>query len=289
MHPDTATGPEPSENRKVILLVEDREEDIFFLRRALSRVAAEVDVRVVGNGAQAEAYISGTEPFSDRLYYPVPDIIVCDFKMPRRTGVEFLQWLREQKEYDALPFVLLSGSVLPHEKDLALRLGANLYLRKTADFEKMTEYAKTIVQLIEHRGDWMARATAGGTAPPSRFILVIDDEVKVRRMVADVLEAFGFEVIHAENGAEAMACVQAQRPDVVLCDVILPESSGLDVARTLKNLPTMTDAPVILMTGYPYMTQYMGDLNLKLLFKPLSANSIIQAVLQALQPTRRAA
>jgi CheY-like chemotaxis protein len=289
MPPETPGSPEPRENRKVILLVEDREEDIFFLRRALSRVAAEVDVRVVGNGAQAEAYITGTEPFTDRSYYPVPDIIVCDFKMPRRTGVEFLQWLRNHKEYDALPFVLLSGSVLPHEKDLALRLGANLYLRKTADFEKMTEYAKTIVQLIEHRGDWMTRFTAEGTAPQSRYILVIDDEVKVRRMVADVLEAFGFEVMHAETGAEALACVQAQRPHVVLCDVVLPESSGFEVARSLKNLPTMTDVPVILMTGYPYMAQYVGDLNLRLIFKPLSANSIIQAVLQALQPTRRAA
>jgi CheY-like chemotaxis protein len=289
MHPDPAIGLEPRVIRKVILLVEDREEDIFFLRRALSRVAAEVDVRVVGNGAQAEAYITGMEPFTDRSYYPAPDIIVCDFKMPRRTGVEFLQWLRNHKEYDALPFVLLSGSVLPHEKDLALRLGANLYLRKTADFEKMTEYAKTIVQLIEHRGDWMARSTEGGTPSKSRLILVIDDEVKVRRMVADVLEAFGFEVMHAETGAEALACVQAERPDVVLCDVVLPESSGFDVARTLKNLPTMTDVPVILMTGYPYMAQYMGDLNLRLIFKPLSANSIVEAVLQALQPKRHAA
>ena len=289
MHHDPAIGSEPRVNRKVILLVEDREEDIFFLRRALSRVAAEVDVRVVGNGAQAEAYITGTEPFHDRSYYPAPDIIVCDFKMPRRTGVEFLQWLRKHKEYDSLPFVLLSGSVLPHEKDLALRLGANLYLRKTADFEKMTEHAKTIVQLIEHRGDWMARSREGGTAPASRLILVIDDEVRVRRMVADVLEAFGFEVMHAENAAEALACVQAERPDVVLSDVVLPDTSGFNVARSLRSLPTMTDVPIILMTGYPYMAEYMGDLNLKLIFKPLSANSIVEAVLQALQPTSRAA
>lgn len=289
MHPDPAIGQEPRVNRKVILLVEDREEDIFFLRRALSRVAAEVDVRVVGNGAQAEAYIRGTEPFSDRSYYPDPDIIVCDFKMPRRTGVEFLEWLRKHKEYDSLPFVLLSGSVLPSEKDLALRLGANLYLRKTADFEKMTEYAKTIVQLIEHRGDWMARSRKGGTAPASRLILVIDDEVRVRRMVADVLEAFGFEVMHAENAAEALACVQAERPDVVLSDVVLPDTSGFNVARSLRSLPTMTDVPIILMTGYPYMAEYMGALNLKLIFKPLSANSIVEAVLQALQPTSRAA
>ena len=51
----------------------------------------------------------------------------------------------------------------------------------------------------------------------------------------------------------------------------------------------MTDVPIILMTGYPYMAEYMGDLNLKLIFKPLSANSIVEAVLQALQPTSRAA
>jgi CheY-like chemotaxis protein len=135
----------------------------------------------------------------------------------------------------------------------------------------------------------MARTTPEGTPPPARYILVIDDEIKVRRMVADVLEAFGFEVLHAESGAEALACVQAQRPHVILCDVVLPETSGFDVARSLKRLPMLTDVPIILMTGYPYMPQYMGDLDLRVMFKPLSANSIIQAVLQALQPTRRAA
>jgi CheY-like chemotaxis protein len=70
---------------------------------------------------------------------------------------------------------------------------------------------------------------------------------------------------------------------------VLPESSGFDVARSLKSSPALTDVPIILMTGYPYMAQYMGDLNVRVLFKPLSANSIVEAVLQALQPTRRAA
>src|ERR1051325_6401453 len=92
---------------KTILLVEDREEDVFFLRRALSRIGADVDTRVVGNGAEGQAYMQGLEPFGDRDYYPLPGLIVCDFKMPRRGGVDFLRWLRTQKDFLSLPFILL--------------------------------------------------------------------------------------------------------------------------------------------------------------------------------------
>ena len=131
------------------MLVEDMEEDVFFFRRAVSRLGANVDIRVVSNGMEAQTYLEGKAPFHNREYYPVPDLIVCDFKMPRRSGAEFLQWLREQEQFVNLPFVLLSGSVLSHEETLAMKLGANLYIRKTADFAKATENAQAILRLIQ--------------------------------------------------------------------------------------------------------------------------------------------
>ena len=77
-----------------VLLVDDSEDDVFLLKRAL---APHTNLRVVawaedGNGAID--YLSGTGPFADRKQYPWPDIMVLDLKMPRRDGYDVLEWMR---------------------------------------------------------------------------------------------------------------------------------------------------------------------------------------------------
>jgi len=276
-------------SRGTILLVEDREEDVFFLRRALSRIDADVDVRVVSNGAEAQAYMNGEPPFTDRRYFPLPAAIVCDFKMPRRSGIEFLQWLRAQKDFEALPFVLLSGSVLPHEQQMALQFGANLYLRKTADFAAMTEHARTIFELMQQHRTSVPPCNAGPQVSKRGVVLVIDDDAQVRRMLADVLEAFGFDIAQAETSGEGLACARLQRPDLVLCDIMLPDAIGFETARALNEHPFTKGVPVILITGYSYMQQSVPNSKWNFLLKPLSANGIVEAVMQALESTKRAA
>ena len=277
--------------RATILLVEDREEDVFFLRRAFARVEANVNIRVVSNGAEAQLYMNGLPPFADRNYYPAPNIIVCDFKMPRRGGVDFLRWLRAQKDFESLPFILLSGSALPHEKDLALDLGADLYLRKTADFAQMIEHARTILEFLQRRRLPVSESQSGQRNSPARnrLILVIDDEPSVRRMVADVLESFGFEVMPAETAAEGFACAAAHRPDLILCDIVLPDALGFHTAKTFNELPATRGVPVILVTGYAYMRDFVPDSKWRLLLKPLSSQAVIEAVTHALATTKQAA
>ena len=137
-----------SERRPIILLVEDTENDVFFFRRALSALNADVEVRVVVNGADAQAYIEGRRAYMDRAYYPWPDLIVCDFKMPQKTGAEFLHWLRTQLQFEHIPFVVYSGSVLKKEEEMAMRLGATLYLRKTGDFRDTIKHVRAILGLL---------------------------------------------------------------------------------------------------------------------------------------------
>ena len=276
-------------SRVTILLVEDREEDVFFLRRALSRIGADVDVRVVSNGAEAQAYMNGEPPFTDRRYFPLPAAIVCDFKMPRRSGIEFLQWLRAQKDFEALPFILLSGSVLPHEQQLALQFGANLYLRKTADFATMTEHARMIFELMHEQRTSPPDSKVGRQVSKQGVVLVIDDEAPVRRMLADVLEAFGFNIVQAETSEEGLACARLQRPDLVLCDVVLPDAIGFETAQALNEHALTRGVPVILITGYTYMQELAPNPKWKFLLKPLSANGIVEAVMQALESAKRAA
>jgi CheY-like chemotaxis protein len=81
------------------------------------------------------------------------------------------------------------------------------------------------------------------------YILVADDDALVLRSLTFVLERAGFELRTATNGVEALAIARAEAPAVALLDVMMPEMTGLELCRTLKNESATADVPVILVTA----------------------------------------
>ena len=93
-------GATPSvETALTILLVEDDENDVFWFRRCLSAIAARVNIRVVENAWLARNYLEGLAPFTDRAYYPIPDLIVADFHLPGASGLELIRWLKNDARF----------------------------------------------------------------------------------------------------------------------------------------------------------------------------------------------
>jgi two-component system, sensor histidine kinase and response regulator len=80
-------------------------------------------------------------------------------------------------------------------------------------------------------------------------VLVADDDAAGRRLLRTLLEPEGHEVLEADDGPAALACAEAERPDVVLLDVVMPRLSGFDVCRQLKTQPELAATPVLLVTG----------------------------------------
>lgn len=81
------------------------------------------------------------------------------------------------------------------------------------------------------------------------YILVADDDALVLRSLTFVLERAGFVLRTATNGAEAFAIAQEEPPVLALLDVMMPEMTGLELCRTLKNTPATRDVPVFLVTA----------------------------------------
>lgn len=127
-----------------ILLVEDDSNDILFVQRAFQRVNSVNPIRIVKDGDSAIQYLSGEGPFADRDRNPLPALILLDLKLPRRSGIEILQWIREQPGLRRIPVVVLTSSRETIDLERTYDLGANSYLVKPVKFEDLTKMIEAI-------------------------------------------------------------------------------------------------------------------------------------------------
>jgi CheY-like chemotaxis protein len=138
----------------VILLIENDDADVFLFRRALSKLNFAGEVHVVGSVSAARDYLEGRGRYTDRHYYPVPDLIVSDMNLPGSTGNVFLEWIREQKDFAHVPFVFLSGTFMPLEEQRAtLLLGTDNYFTKTGDIAVMMERVQSMLKFLPPGGE----------------------------------------------------------------------------------------------------------------------------------------
>src|SRR5580658_6842791 len=93
-----------------ILMAEDDENDVFFLKRAFSQAKLPNPIQHVKDGEDAIAYLAGTGPYADRAKFPLPGFILLDLKMPRRNGFEVIVWVRGQPGIKRLPIAILTSS-----------------------------------------------------------------------------------------------------------------------------------------------------------------------------------
>lgn len=83
----------------------------------------------------------------------------------------------------------------------------------------------------------------------SRTILVVEDEPGIATIVRDYLERAGFRVVAAADGITALRLARSERPSLVLLDLMMPGMDGLDVTRTLRQDPSTTKLPIIMLTA----------------------------------------
>lgn len=127
-----------------ILLVEDDSNDVLFIQRAFRRSKLESSMQVVRDGDEAVAYLSGEGKYADRNLYPLPGMILLDLKLPRRSGLEVLEWLRNQPVLKRIPVVILTSSKEHNDVNKAYDMGVNSYLLKPVNYNALNEMIDTL-------------------------------------------------------------------------------------------------------------------------------------------------
>ena len=127
-----------------ILYAEDEENDIFFLQYALEKARSPHTLRAVPDGEQALDYLAGKGRFTDRASYPLPGLVLLDINMPKKNGLEVLEWIRRQPQLKSLPVLMLTSSSRQEDIDAARKLGANDYLLKPSHPDKLLDLVKSL-------------------------------------------------------------------------------------------------------------------------------------------------
>lgn len=112
-------------------------------------------------------------------------------------------------------------------------------------------------------------------------ILLIDDDAKMRRQMAALLATEGFATVEARNGREGVTLAAQERPDLVLCDITMPEMNGHRVLEVVRADPALAHLPFIFLTGWGEREDLRTGMNLgadDYLVKPVEPAELLAAV-----------
>lgn len=121
-------------------------------------------------------------------------------------------------------------------------------------------------------------------------VLVIEDNLEVRENLAEILELSGYEVYTAENGKIGVQQARSTRPDIILCDVMMPELDGFGVLRILDQNPQTADIPFVFLTAKAEKDDFRKGMNLgadDYITKPFDDVELLDAIEMRLKKSER--
>lgn len=115
----------------------------------------------------------------------------------------------------------------------------------------------------------------------SNNILIIEDNADVRENISELLDLAGYKTYTATNGKEGLDLAKKHKPDLILCDVMMPELDGYGVLRALQNIPEMVSTPFVFLTAKAEKSDFRNGMDLgadDYLTKPFSGDDLLKIV-----------
>jgi CheY-like chemotaxis protein len=127
---DTLEAQGSASAAKVILIVDDNADDLIFLQRIMRRHSLVNPVYTLSDGESAITYLEGRHPYAQRVLFPFPSVLFLDLNLPRKSGLEVLQWLHSRRDLPPLKiFIYTAITLFPYLQD-CYKNGANGFLLK---------------------------------------------------------------------------------------------------------------------------------------------------------------
>lgn len=132
---------------KVILIVEDSDEDFYSTKRAFNKAGLANNIFRCCDGEEALDYLFHREKFADSKLFPRPNIILLDLNLPKMDGREVLTIIKQAHELKAIPIIVLTTSSDDRDIEKCYEYGANSYVQKPVDIDG---FMKAIARLKQY-------------------------------------------------------------------------------------------------------------------------------------------
>ena len=220
-----------------VALVVDDDRDVV---RVLSETLRKKGFAVVAAYDGSEAVAA--------LEQRIPDIIVTDLRMPKMDGYDLIQRVKTTPEWAEVPVVVMTAHRIDRSRIDVLELAAHR-LHKPFSPELIAQEVESVISGM------------GQEVADVKRILAVDDEPHILKLVSFSLKAGGFEVIEASDGLSAIEIAEAEQPDLILMDVMMPVLDGFESCRRLKDNPATKEIPVVMLTAKTQLSEQKAGLD----------------------------
>jgi two-component system cell cycle response regulator len=234
----------PSGSGARILVVEDTPYSLQLMQYILQAHAHTVVPAVTGEEAVQLAQAS------------CPDLVVMDLQLPGIDGYEALAALRATPSLAAVPVVAVTSFAMVGDRDRALGAGFDHYMTKPIDPETFAaEIGARLPQNLRGSAPVLDEDHHGDTTEPESSgqytvdVLALDDSPINQTLLRTVLEPHGYRVRTALTVEDAIAAVDAERPDLVLSDIHVGRQSGTELLSYLRGVPSLAVLPFAFVTS----------------------------------------
>jgi PAS domain S-box-containing protein len=242
-----ATALATAAHAEAILIVDDNPANLKVAKFALQ--AEGFDVRTA---TDAEEALMVLKEF-------LPRLILMDIQLPGMDGLALTRRLKADPKSRGILIVAVTAYAMKGDREKALGAGCDGYLTKPVDPIQLPVLVGELLgrpSVVPRPARSAARTmdaapstTAVREASPGT-VLVVEDNHATRKMFRVTLETAGFQVIEAEDGRSALTLAAQRRPDLCVLDLGLPDMSGFDLARALRELFGQAPVPMVCVTGF---------------------------------------
>ena len=210
-------GAEPLPPASCVLVIDDDAVQRDLIQRFLSKEG--FCVRTAAGGAAGLRLARQLRPVA----------ITLDVMMPDMDGWSVLAALKTDADLRDIPVVMLT---MVDDPERGFTLGAADYATKPVDRTRLAQLLKKY------------------TCPhPPCPVLLVEDDPATREVTRAILEKEGWKVSVAENGRMALECMERERPNVILLDLIMPEMDGFEFAAQVRRHPEWRSIPIVVLTA----------------------------------------
>jgi CheY-like chemotaxis protein len=121
------------------------------------------------------------------------------------------------------------------------------------------------------------------------LVLIVDDDARIRALMARLLETSGYSAVEAADGKEALARMRQRRPCVILLDLQMPIMDGWEFRRQQLADPELADVPVICVTGFYDSSDLFRSAGVRCFTKPVQLSALLAAIRDVCQAGERSA